>query len=440
MSIRTIIIGGGISGLTAAYALGRECTLIDAQPELGGIMATREIEGCRIEAGPDSFLAAKPAAMKLITEIGLADQVIGSNDHQRATLIRRQGRMVPMPEGLSMMVPTKILPIATTPLFSWRTKARMALDWFRRPPAQAPPDRSVAEFVRDHYGDEAVDYLAEPLMAGVYGGAPADLGVAATLPRFFALERKYGSLTRGALAEPVRSEGGSLFRALKGGFGSLIAGLRQAIGERMHVVRARVETIEAGYRVRAGGQWFDADQVIVAMPACAAAPLLTGVDAELSGLLARIRYLGASTIGLVYDEKDLPPLTGFGFLVPACERDYLSACTFVHRKFDHRAEPGRALLRAFTADVHSPEAEAIRRARADLERLLGVKAEPRATAMGRWPDSMAQYGVGHAALVARIEDRLRQHPKLRVIGNAFHGVGIPDCIQLARAAGESLRA
>lgn len=438
MSTRTIIIGGGISGLTAAYALGRECILIEQRPELGGIMATREIEGCRIEAGPDSFLAAKPAAMKLITEIGMADQVIGSNDHQRATLIRRHGRMTPMPEGLTMMVPTKIMPIVRTPLFGWGTKMRMALDWFRRPPAEPTADRSVAQFVRDHYGDEAVDYLAEPLMAGVYGGAPSDLGVAATLPRFFAFEHKYGSLTRGVLAEPVRSEGGSLFRALKGGFGSLITGLRQAIGGRLRVVNARAEAIEAGYRVRAGGEWFEAEQVVVAMPACHAAPLLRSLDPQLSQLLGQIRYLGASTIGLVYDEKDLPPLSGFGFLVPACERDYLSACTFVHRKFDHRAQPGRALLRAFTADVESPEAEAIGRARADLERLLGIKAEPRATSMGRWPESMAQYGVGHAAHVAGIEDRLRRHTGLRVIGNAFHGVGIPDCIQLARDAAQSL--
>lgn len=221
-----IIIGGGISGLTAAYTLtkaGRPVTLIEREPVLGGLLQTRLIEGCVVEGGPDSFLAAKPAATELIHEVGLGADLIGSNDHQRVTYIRRHGRMVPMPDGLMMMVPTKIWPMVTTPLLGWSTKLKMGLEYFRRPPSAELPERSVADFVRDHYGQEAVDYLAEPLLSGVYGGDPADLSVNSTLARFVELERKYGSLTRGTLLSRRDNPpaAGSLFRTLKGGLHDL---------------------------------------------------------------------------------------------------------------------------------------------------------------------------------------------------------------------------
>jgi len=197
------IIGGGISGLSTAYYLskaGIACTLIEARPFLGGVIQTERIHDCIVEAGPDSFLSIKPWAMDLIRELGMEGEVIGSNDPERKTFIRKRGRMVELPDGVQMLVPTKIWPMAMSPLVSWRTKFRMALEWFRRPRATPERDRSVAEFVEDHYGREAVDYLAEPLLAGIFGGDPADLSVSSVLPRFVELERKYGSLTRGVLA------------------------------------------------------------------------------------------------------------------------------------------------------------------------------------------------------------------------------------------------
>ena len=204
---RVIIIGGGISGLATAYYLakgGVSSTIIESRPRLGGVIQTEQIDGCTIEAGPDSFLSVKPAALDLIRDLGLRDDVIGSNDHLRVTFVRKGGHLVPLPDGLMMMVPTKILPLVTTGLLSLGTKIRMGMELLRAPKMK-PGDESVADFVREHYGQEAVDYLAEPLLSGIYGGDPRELSVTAVLPRFVELAAKYGSLTRGVLASRAQA-------------------------------------------------------------------------------------------------------------------------------------------------------------------------------------------------------------------------------------------
>src|SRR5579859_4581435 len=243
------IVGGGISGLSAAYYLskaGISPTLIEARPRLGGVIQTEEIQGCVIEAGPDSFISVKPWAMDLIRELGMEGDVIGSNDQERVTYILRNGRLVALPDGVQMLVPTRILPMAISPLVSWPTKFRMALEYFRRPQAAPAHDRSVAEFVAEHYGQEAVDYLAEPLLAGIYGGDPAELSVASVLPRFVELERKYGSLTRGVLAERSKASGPRppLFRTLRDGLGSMVAAVSRAIAGRTTLVHHAVEIVQ----------------------------------------------------------------------------------------------------------------------------------------------------------------------------------------------------
>src|SRR5271157_4162766 len=204
----TIIIGGGITGLAAAYEnaeAGRPAILLEARARQGGVIETETVEGCVVEAGPDSFLSTKRAGLELIHELGLGSEVIGSNDHSRVTYLVREWQSVPLPDGLMMMVPTKVLPLLRSPLLSWGTKLRMGFEYFRRPPRGPMADRPVADFIRDHYGQETVDYLAEPLLSGVYGGSVERLSVRSVLSRFVDLEGRYGSLTRGVLAERRRA-------------------------------------------------------------------------------------------------------------------------------------------------------------------------------------------------------------------------------------------
>ena len=282
MTASVAIVGGGISGLSTAYYLaqaGIASTLIEARPHLGGVIQSEHVEGCVIEGGPDSFLSVKPAAMDLIRELGMAGDVIGSNDHLRVTYVWKGGRLVPMPDGLQLMVPTKLVPVLTTRLLSWPTKFRMGMDLFR-PPGSHPEDQSVADFVTAHYGAEAVDYLAEPLLSGIFGGSPSALSVLSVLPRFVELEAKYGSLTKGVLAERKahreQANGLPLFRTLKGGLGQLVAALTERLEGHATVLHQRALAIErsaGGFRIRLADGSLECAGLVLACEAYNAAAL-----------------------------------------------------------------------------------------------------------------------------------------------------------------------
>ena len=439
------VVGGGISGLSAAYyltAAGADCSILENQARVGGVIETRIAEGCTLECGPDSFLSAKPAALALIKELGLEGDVIGSNDHQRTTYILKHGALVALPEGVMMIVPTRVTPMVKSPLLSWGTKIRMGLEYFRRPGESH--DRSVAEFVTDHFGQETLDYLAEPLLSGVYGGDPAQLSVGSVLPRFLQTEAKYGSLVRGVLAGRTgAAPSGPLFRTLKGGLGTLV----DALAARVKVCRAEVETIErsgSGFRLRTGGEWIDADQVIVACPAWSAARLVQGLDGRLAELLGSIDYSSSLTLSLIYRTADFDgKRAGFGFLVPKKERQRLAACTFVGTKFSFRVPDDRIVLRCFFGGIGDPailnesDASVTAIAREELRRILGLTAAPIAQVIARWPRSMAQYTLGHQQRIEEIRTRSAAIPGLHLAGNAYDGIGIPDCIQAGRAAAKA---
>jgi oxygen-dependent protoporphyrinogen oxidase len=435
---KALIIGGGISGLSAAYYLskaGIRPTLLERKPRVGGVIQTSVQQGCVLEAGPDGFMAAKPWAMNLIRELGLADQVIGSNDHSRITYIVKKGKLIPMPDGLMMMVPTKFLPLAETPLFSWGAKIRMGLEIFRQPPQGPQPDRSVYEFLLDHYGQESIDYLAEPLLAGVYGGDPHEMSVNSVLARFVELESKYGSLTRGALAAPrPPNPGGSFLQTLKGGLGQLIEALRPS-ADVIHANAEGLEQIGEGFRVRADGDWMEAEHVVLATPAHDAP--LGLLKPELAGLLAGIPYTTSITLALGYRKNTFDhPLQGHGFLVPKKERKLMFGCTWVGNKFYYRVPPNMVVLRCFLGAEAMPLSDValVDAARAELHSIMGVEAEPVFHNIARWPHSMAQYTVGHQKRIARIEELVRQIPGLYLAGNAYHGIGIPDCVRMGQEA------
>jgi oxygen-dependent protoporphyrinogen oxidase len=454
------IVGGGISGLSTAYYLARAgapSTIIESRPRLGGVIQTDSVEGCTLEAGPDSFLSAKPAALDLIRELGLADQVIGSNDHLRKTYIRKGGRLIPMPDGLLMMVPTKILPLLTTPLLGWATKLRMGMELLRAPKPPAA-DESVADFIEEHYGAEAVDYLAEPLLSGIYGGNPAALSVTAVLPRFVELANRHGSLTRGVLIErakaarvhPNGAQPPPLFRTLKGGLSQLVNAVTASFGDKVEVRQARAEAIErraAGFRVRIDGNWLETARLVLACEAHSGAQLLASVDARLAELLAAVPYSSSMTVALGYDAADFgPPPDGFGFLIPRKERRRLVACTWVGTKFPYRVPEGKIVARCFlggtgdAAALNEPDAAIVSAILSELGEVAGVHARPRFTRIARWPKSMAQYAVGHPQRLAEIEARTAAIPGLFLAGNAYTGIGIPDCIRMGRAAAEKILA
>lgn len=455
--MRTAIIGGGITGLSAAYELslaGCETVLIEEQPALGGVIQTEVVEGCVLEGGPDSFLSAKPAGEELAQELGLGDDLISSLDEQRVTWVVRGGKLVPLPDGLIMMVPTRVLPMALSPLLGWRTKLRMGLEILRRP-GGLTGDRSVAEFIEDHYGREAVDYLAEPLLAGVYGGSADRLSVESVLARFVELERRYGSLTRGVLAarRTARSQGSSpapLFRTLRRGLAQLTAELEKRIRPACRIVHARAGRVtrDGGtYRIHLGEDALEAEQVIFACPAWQAGALLREVDARLAERLEGIPYTSSVTLALGYRREDCGPIPrGFGFLVPAKERGLLVACTFVGAKFPYRVPETHVVLRCFLGGaggesvLDQSDEELIRGVRAELKTLLGWDAEPRFARLRRWRRAMAQYEVGHAARVAEIRALAAEHPGLHLAGNAYEGIGVPDCIRTGRAAGRAAAA
>ncbi|HKT87146.1 MAG TPA: protoporphyrinogen oxidase [Candidatus Sulfotelmatobacter sp.] len=458
---RIAIVGGGVSGLAAAYEIEQrrqagavvEYVLFESSSRLGGVLRTEKIDGCIVEAGPDSFVTEKPWAADLCRSLGLGDELIGSNDAQRKTYILTHGRLVEMPDGLMFLVPTKILPTGLSPLFSWKTKLRMTQELFH-PPRAADHDESVAAFVERHYGSEMVDRLADPLLSGVYGGEAANLSVRAVLPRFAEMERTHGSLGRAMLAARKKMRSGPvrlappLFTSLKDGMQHLAESVVGRLTPACLMTNAAVDAIQpeaAGWVVSAGLNSDHFDAVIIALPGPAAASVLRIASPELSSELAAIRYTSSITVGLGYAHevrRSLPP--GFGFLVPRSAGRQLLAATFVHNKFPHRAPEDRALLRCFFAGNNAESVWALGDdqivgvVRNELQQILGLRAEPLFARVYKWKSAMAQYGVGHLDRLERIETLRQKLPGLALAGNAYRGIGVPDCIRSGRDAATQL--
>jgi oxygen-dependent protoporphyrinogen oxidase len=456
---RIAIIGGGISGLSAAYALEEkrragvevEYVLYEASSRFGGVLVTDRVEGCILEAGADSFLTEKPWAIDLCKKLGLGDQLIGSNDAERKTYIVVRGKLVEMPDGLMFMVPTKLAPTVLSRLFSWGTKLRMAGEWFH-PPHRASGDETVAAFVERHYGPEMVDRLADPLLSGVYGGEASQLSVRAVLPRFAEMEAKHGSLgramlaARGAMARASQGTQRPLFTSLKNGMQQMVDALLDALDRESLRSGANVQAISpeaGGWVVSAGLGSDEFDAVILALPTRAAAGLLQQCGKELASELAGIDYSSSVTVALGYDKQvreSLPP--GFGFLVPRSEGKRMLAATFVHNKFPHRAPADRAIVRSFLGGARGEQTlaltddEILRIVREELDQILQLKAEPLFTRVFKWRGAMAQYGVGHLERLQRIEVLRQKLPGLALAGNGYSGIGVPDCVRSGTAAVE----
>ncbi len=452
MSQHVVIVGGGIAGLATAYFLQKEATaqglditltLVEREAQLGGKIVTDIAGEFVVEGGPDSFITQKPWALQLCRELGLADRLIGTNDMQRSVYVLRNGRLRKMPDGMLLIVPTRFMPFVTSDLLSWRAKLRMGLDLFIRP-RRDPADESLANFIRRRLGQEALDVLAEPMMAGIHVADPETLSLQATFPRFVEIERRYGSLTRGMIAaRRVARANGRDARTTT--FMTLRGGLQELVGALAHTIRAEIRlgtrvtrlaaTPAGGYRLLLDDSvMLEADAVVLATPAYVSADLLRHTAPELATKLDAIRYVSTATVSLGYNADEFEhPLDGFGFVVPRHEQARLLACTWTSTKFPQRAAPGTVLLRAF---VGGPRREGlvaldddalVGLVREELRAIMGVSARPTLARVFRWHRSNPQYEVGHLDRVDEIE--ALAPTGLYLTGSAYRGVGIPDCVR-----------
>jgi oxygen-dependent protoporphyrinogen oxidase len=479
---RVVIVGGGVSGLAAAHRLFElqnspadatraplEILLLEASERTGGTVRTYRREGFLLEGGPDSFISEKPEALALARRLQLEDRIIQTNERHRRSFVVRGGRLRPTPEGFQLLAPSRMLPFLTTDIFTWRGKARMALDLVlpRRKSNGRDTDESLAAFVRRRLGREALERMAQPMVGGIYTADPEALSLRATMPRFLEMERRHRSLIlamwrAGRRAEEEARHGRGASGARYSLFLSFDEGtqvLTDALAARLPADSIRLNTrVESLSYARAtpggarrwllktdGGEEIGADAVCLALPAYASARLLHDVDDGLAEELDAVPYASTATVNLAYKREDIPhPLDGFGFVVPFVERRATLACTFSSVKFPARAPEGHALLRAFVGGALQPEmfaldeARMVEAVRRDLRDLLGVEAPPLFAHVEKWPRSMAQYHLGHAARVARVRARLAEHPALALCGNAFEGAGLPDCVRGGEAAAANL--
>jgi oxygen-dependent protoporphyrinogen oxidase len=456
------VVGGGVSGLAAAERLvasGARVTIVEATGRLGGIVQTERVDDLVMERGADSVVAAKPATRLLCERLGVAERLVGPA--ARGAFVYRGGRLRRLPAGLSGLMPTRLGPLATSRLLSARGLARAALEPWQPVPADAGGDESLEAFVTRRVGREAYERLVEPLLAGIYAGDGRRLSVAATFPQLREVERAHGSLVRGLRARSrATAVAGSAFLSMPGGLQEIVDALecRLLASGRVTVRRhAPVRTVAGPARGPGGdglarvvfedGSWLAADAVVVATPAPRAAALLAGEDAALAAELGAIAHGSTATVTLAVDRAAVPhPLDATGYVIPRVEGRDALACTFASSKWAGRAPAGVALFRVFVGGAHRAElverddAALVAVARRELAETLGVAAAPRLARVDRWIGAMPQYELGHPERAARIAARVAARPWLAVAGNAYAGVGVPDCIRSGQAAADRLLA
>jgi protoporphyrinogen/coproporphyrinogen III oxidase len=455
---RIAVVGGGISGLAAAFTLqehGADIVLFEAKERLGGKIHTDRIDGLLIDSGPDSFLSSKPAALKLVERLGLQESIINTLPDGGGTFILRDGRLMPLPEGLTLLVPAEFKAIARTPLLSPLGKARMAMD-IVIPPRRDDADESVGSFVRRRVGNEAFERMAEPLLSGIFAGDADRLSLLSTFPRLRDIEREHRSVIRGAIAQkkqartrtqgpgPVRTP----FVSLDGGLGQMIDALAERIDPaRIHTNTAvtAIRTMDGGYTLRAGGSEVRVDGVVLAIPAPAAAIAVEPLSQGLADVLGEIEYVSSAAVSLAFNASDVEGKQGGrGFVIPRAEGRTLTAVTWTSNKFGGRVPPGIALLRGFVgragneAPAFLPDDELIALVRSELTTILGITAAPITRRVYRLPNAVPQYNLGHPERLGRIRDCAAPYPGLALTGAAYRGVGIPDCIHDAREQAQQL--
>ena len=459
---RIVVIGGGIAGLSAAYYAskipGIQLILLESSDRWGGKIITEHVPFADgkfiVEGGPDSFLAIKRWGVALCQELGLSDQLIKTNPNTKNTYILKHNRLLPLPDGLTMMIPTNIRSVIKSPLVSWIGKARMGLD-FILPPKPVNGDESLGVFISRRLGREVYENLIEPLMSGIYAGDGDRLSLASTFPHLRDLELQYGSLARGALK--VRQESnGRIVQGSRSAFLTPITGLAEIVEKlvahltakdvdlRLRTKALRIANTQFPYAVELEtGETLDTDAVIVATPAFVSGTLLNSLDPSLGDDLQSIPYVSTATVSLAYCQSDIPhPLDGYGYVIPRCAGRLPLACTWTSTKFPQRAPEGYVLLRVFVGragqDIPWNDDDLLALAMEELRLTLGVNADPIFSRVFLWDQAMPQYNLGHLEILKRIDTALENYPGLALAGNGYRGVGIPDCIHSGELAVEKI--
>ena len=437
------IVGAGISGLSAARELvraGMSVRVLERDARCGGVIRTDVVDGFVVEGGPDTLLAHKPAAVTLCRDLGLGGELVPPLSPP-STFVVRGGRLRALPATSVMGLPTEWRTLLTTRAFSWPAKVRMAAEPLV--PAKPSGDESVASFVGRRFGQEAVTYLAEPLLAGLHRGDAARLSMPALFPTLVEAERTHGSVVRSWRQNHRLRVGRAGSMSLRGGLGDLVERLSGSLPPGTVVTGAEVRTIERGrdFAIRlADGTTTRSRAVILAAPAPAVSAIVAGVDGELARLCAGVRCASSVNVALAFPSAQVPDrLPGWGVVVPAHEGRRIGAVTCVSEKWPHRAPPGQVLLRASISRAWAEEAgatgddEVCAWVTAELRTLLGIDAGPTLARVFRWPSAMPQLEVGHLDRMRAIDDRLAQAPGLFVSASGFRGVGIADCVGNAQA-------
>jgi oxygen-dependent protoporphyrinogen oxidase len=461
---RIAIIGGGISGLATAYSLeeiarkkGESVSIIlfEKNNRIGGNILTERTEGFLVEGGPDCFLSEKPWAIQLCEKLGMADKLLCTNDEFRKTYIYWKGRLRELPEGIMLMIPTRFLPLLKSDLFSLSGKLRMGMELFI-PKRKSGGDESLSEFVRRRLGQEIVERVAEPLVAGVHAENPDTMSIKSRFPRFVQMEDEYGSLIKGMIAKrrmSINSERNkskwTMFMTLKNGLDELPLTIVKAL--KITEIRTNKEASgisKSGdtYKILfKNGDIIDADAIVFATPSYEAGRLLKGLNSSLSEQLDTIPYVSTATISLAY-KKDMisHPMNGFGFLVPRVENRRIMGASWVSRKFSYRAPDDSVLIRCFIGGsrneglVSLSDKDMLKMVREELGDIMGISAEPILTRVYRWEKAMPQYTIGHDERVSKIEDGISKYPDIFVTGSAYRGGGISECIKNAQLTAESV--
>jgi oxygen-dependent protoporphyrinogen oxidase len=457
---RVAVIGGGITGLAAAHRLREidprlSVAVLEAGSRPGGVLRTTRSSGFLVESSADSFLTAVPWGLGLCRRIGLEDRLVPTDPDRRRAFVARRGRLVPIPEGLMVMAPSRLGPILTTPILSAWGKLRLAAERFV--PRGSGQDESLASFAVRRFGREAFERLIQPLVSGMYTGDPQRLSIEATLPRFLEMERQWGSLIRAVRRDGAGAGSGArygLFVAPQGGMGEIVESLAGRLPAGSLRLGTEVERLDrspdGGWLLRLRGvrrETLAVDAVIVATPARIASRLLRGIDAGLAGQLGRIESAGCAVVSLAYRREQVRhKMDGFGFVVPLVERSPILSGSFASRKFPDRSPEDSVLVRVFLGgacreDLLELADEAlVETAHRELSRLLGLRGGPILRHLDRWPEVMPQYHVGHLDLVNAIEAREAGLPGLALAGNAYRGVGVPHCIRSGEQAAERMAA